>query len=90
MALSITLLCHYAEYHYADCRILVIVRLNVIMVNVIMLSVIMLIVVIISVVMLIGAVSCHPRVATLVQYTATIQYHNKSTLQTSSVYLPWP
>jgi hypothetical protein len=37
--ISIAILCHYPECHYADGRILLIVILNVIMLNVIMLSV---------------------------------------------------
>jgi hypothetical protein len=38
------------EYHYAECRVLFIVRLNVVMMSVVMLSVVMLSVVMLSVV----------------------------------------
>jgi hypothetical protein len=50
MTLSITTLCHYAEYHCAECRDLFIVMLNVIMLSVVMLRVIMLNVIMLSVV----------------------------------------
>jgi hypothetical protein len=40
MTLSTTMFCHYAEYCYAEGRILFIVMLNVIMLSVIMLSVV--------------------------------------------------
>ncbi len=50
MTLSITKLCHYAEYHCAECRGLFIGMLNVIMLSVVMLSVVMLSVVMLGVV----------------------------------------
>jgi hypothetical protein len=54
---NITTLCYYAERHYAECRILFIVKLNVIMLSavlliVVMLNVVMLNVLLMSVVML--------------------------------------
>ncbi len=52
MTRSITKLCHYSEYHCAECRNLFIDILNVIMLNVIMLSDIMLSVVRANVIML--------------------------------------
>ncbi len=42
MTLSITKLCHYAEYHCAECRDLFIGMLNVFIITVIRLNVIML------------------------------------------------
>jgi hypothetical protein len=39
--LGIIALCHYAEYRYAECRVLCFVMVNVILVSVIMVSVIM-------------------------------------------------
>ncbi len=38
ITLSITALCHYPEYHCAECRILFIIMLYVIMLNVIVLN----------------------------------------------------
>ncbi len=52
MTLSITTLCHYAEYRCAECHDLFIDMLNVIMMSVIMLSVVMLSVIMLSVVLL--------------------------------------
>ncbi len=46
------MLCHYAELHNAECRVLFIVMLNVIMLSVIMLNVVMLSVVMLNVVIL--------------------------------------
>ncbi len=37
MTLSITILYKYAEFHYAKCRVLVVVILSVVMLNVVML-----------------------------------------------------
>ncbi len=48
------MLCYYADYHYAECRILFTVMLNVVMLNVVMLNVVMLSVIILNVVMLIA------------------------------------
>jgi hypothetical protein len=39
-ALSIRILCRYAEFHYAGCRVLLIVALNVVMLSVVALSVV--------------------------------------------------
>jgi hypothetical protein len=39
-ALSITILCHYAEFHNDGCRVLLIVVLNVVMLSVVALSVV--------------------------------------------------
>ncbi len=50
--ISITMLCHFDEGHYAECRILLIAMLNVIMLSVSILSVVMLSAFILSVAML--------------------------------------
>jgi hypothetical protein len=44
------MLCYYADWHYAECRILFTFMLNVVLLSVIMLSVVMLNVVMLSVV----------------------------------------
>jgi hypothetical protein len=51
-ALDITQLCHYAEWYYTKCCILIIAMLNVIMLTVVWLSVVMLNVVTMNVIML--------------------------------------
>jgi hypothetical protein len=53
MTLNIATLCtkcHYADHHYAECRISFIVKLNVVMLSVIMLSAVMMNVVMLNVV----------------------------------------
>jgi hypothetical protein len=42
MALSITMLCYYAKYHYTECRILFTIMLNVLLLSVVRLNVVML------------------------------------------------
>ncbi len=52
MTISITTPYHYAQCHYAECRILLIVKLHVLMLSVIVLNVTMLSVIVLNVTML--------------------------------------
>jgi hypothetical protein len=52
MTLSITMLCTYAVYHYAERRILFIIMMNVIMLSVVMPNVVILSAIVLRVVML--------------------------------------